>query len=181
MTMLTGIGSRLVFVLAFVLALLAVTGCGGGEGAAKTFAPDPDARLVTVNIDVTDAGFEPASVRVPAGPNVQLILRNRSGSERHYRVLGLKPTEPLWLAQPEDMEREEGVTDEDHEQHHEKGFVAFRGTSTAGVKPTLSEVHLYVIGGGVDVMQFYALEVGTYEVEDPLHPEVRGRFTVYEP
>lgn len=174
----------------FVLLILATAGlllaaCGGDSaedaGPVATYTPDTEMELFTLNVDVSDSSYDPVNVSVPAGRSIQLILRNRSSIEHHYRVVDLEPTEMLWLAQPEEMVREEGVTEEDHELHHEKGFVDFRGTSPSGVKPTLTEVHAYAIGGAVDVVHFYALTPGVYEVSDPLHPELQGKFTVFAP
>ncbi|TAK74866.1 MAG: hypothetical protein EPO16_09950 [Dehalococcoidia bacterium] len=161
------------------VALVAVSCGAGGDG---TYRPDEDAEAVTVNIDVSEKGYEPADVRIPAGPSIQLILRNRSADEFHYRVVGLDATEILWLAaKEEDVVREEGVTEEDHEKHHAKDFVAWRGTSPRGVKPTLKEVHAYAAGTQVDVVHFYALAPGTYQVSDPLHPDLKGTLTVVAP
>jgi len=176
--------------IGLLLAIVAgavLVACGGAddgatdEGPAATFTPDVESPLFTVNIDTTTDGFDPPSVQVPAGRSIQLILRNRDTVERHYLVVGLEPTEMLWLAGPEDMVWEEGISEEDHESHHAKGFVEWRGTSPSGIKPTLTEVHAYAIGGGVDVVHFYALTPGTYEVRDPLHPEVVGKLTVFAP
>lgn len=171
---------------ALLIAALVLVACGGGatSGTAApvaTFTPDPDSPLFTINIDTTAEGYDPPAVQIPAGRSIQLILRNRDSVEHHYRVVGLEPAEMLWLAQPDDMVREAGVTEEDHESHHAKDFVDFRGTSPSGIKPTLTEVHAYAIGGAVDVVHFYALTPGTYEVNDPLHPEIKGTLTVFAP
>lgn len=177
---------RPVMMRAFAVALLGaavLVTASCGAGGDRTYQPDENAPGVTVNIDVSEKGYEPADVTIPAGPSVQLILRNRSTDEFHYRVLGLEATELLWLAaKEEDVVREEGVTDEDHEGHHAKDFVEWRGTSPRGVKPTLTEVHAYAGGTQmVDVLHFYALKPGKYHVTDPLHPELKGTLTVVAP
>ncbi|MFA7249711.1 MAG: hypothetical protein WC273_08780 [Dehalococcoidia bacterium] len=161
---------------------LAIAGCGlAPANAGARIYPDSEAPAVTVNIDVSEQGYEPIDVRVPAGPSIQLILRNRSKDEYHYRVQGLDATQILWLAPREDMTREAGVTDDEHGAHHAKDFIDWRGTSPGGVKPTLTEVHAYVAGTGVDVLRFYALKPGTYQVVDPLHPALHGTLTVFVP
>ncbi len=157
-----------------------IAGCGAPDGG-RTYRPDEQAEGVTVNIDVSEKGYEPADVRIPAGPSIQLIIRNRSADEFHYRVVGLDAAELLWLAGKEDMVREEGVTEEDHDMHHAKDFVEWRGTSPRGIKPTLTEVHAYASGSQVDVVHFYALKLGTYQVTDPLHPDLKGTLTVVAP
>ena len=171
---------------ALVVTALVTTSCGARSligWPGTTYRPDTEAEAVTVNVDVSEAGFKPADVRIPAGPSIQLLLRNRGNGEFHYRAVGLNATEILWLAPPEDMVREAGVSDDAHETHHPKDrdFVDWRGTSPGGVKPTLKEVHAYAAGKGVDVLRFYALPPGTYQVVDPLHPDLRGTLTVFAP
>jgi hypothetical protein len=90
----------------------------------------------------------------------------------------LVPKELLWLSGPE-SEREQGVTDDEHDAHHDSEFVAFRGTSRAGVRPFGDEAHAYASRSAVDVVVFAATETGTYMVECPLHGEVTGRLTVF--
>jgi len=172
---------RLMLVLLAVIPVI-TAGCGftlfGGD---RLYLPDEQAAAVTVHVEVTEDGFKPANVRVPAGPSVQIVLRNRGSDEFHYKVEGLHANQILWLVQSKDMVREEGVSDDDHEEHHRKEFVNFRGTSPGGIKPNLKEVHLYASGKSVDVIHFFALKTGTYQVVDPLHPNLKGTFTVYAP
>ena len=52
-----------------------------------TEAPD----YLTVNVEVSDGAIRPASVFIPAGRPVQLLVRNRGTMEHHYRVVGLTP------------------------------------------------------------------------------------------
>ena len=142
------------------------------------------ARYLTINVDITEAGYQPASISIPAGQRVQLVVRNRTQVEHHYRIVGLVPANLLWLADPvEATERVEGVTDDEHDAHHASSYVAWRAPSPAGILPTGDEVHawayLYSPGGGKDVVLFTATETGTFEVVCPLHPEMVGEVTVY--
>lgn len=162
------------------IGVVLAVGCSP-DSKSQGYKPDPDAPAVTINIDVSESGYEPANISVPAGPNIQLILRNRTADEYHYRVVGLNATQILWLAPKDDMPREDGVSEEDHEAHHAKDFVDWRGKSPQGVRPSLTEVHAYASGRQVDVVHFYALTPGTYEVSDPLHPTIKGSLTVVRP
>ncbi|MDA1258414.1 MAG: hypothetical protein O3C10_11335 [Chloroflexi bacterium] len=149
------------------------------DGTAALLSAIADQRTVTINIALTDTGFDPAWVFVPEGREVQLVFRNRGETEYHYRVVGLEPENLLWINVPEDV-AEEGVTDDEHDAHHASEFVPWRATSRAGIKPTGDEVHAYVSSGGNrDVVRFVAPAIGTYSVVDPLHPEFTGELTVY--
>ncbi len=138
---------------------------------------------ITVDIALTEDGFEPATIEIPAGERVRLVVRNRTRIEHHYRVVGLEATDLLWLAEPE-TEQREGVSDEAHDAHHNNMWVAWRAPSPAGVQPTGDEVHLwaylYSPGGGRDAMVFTPTTPGTYEVVCPLHPEHSGTVVVTE-
>lgn len=137
-----------------------------------------DPFVMTVNIDITEDGYQPASLFVPAGRSLQLVVRNRTTTEHHYRVSGLVASEMLWLSEP-DMVIEEGVSEEDHLLHHQAAFVDWRGTSPNGIQPTLEQVHAYCAGGQVDIIRFRAMSVGTFVVDDPLHPELTGEIKVF--
>lgn len=138
-----------------------------------------DPFVLTVNVEITDGGYDPESVFVPAGRQVQIIIRNRTRFEHHYRVRGMPVSDLLWLSLP-DMEIQEGVSEEEHLLHHQAGFVDWRGTSPAGITPTLDEVHAYSAGGVNDAVRFVALEPGTWTVDDPLYPEFTGTVTVFD-
>jgi hypothetical protein len=133
---------------------------------------------MAINVVLTDEGFEPSTIFVPAGRGIRLLVRNRGTTEHHYRVVGLVAEGLLWQSEPEGL-REDGVTDDDHELHHDSAFVPFRATSRAGIRPFGDEVHAYASRSDVDVVLFTALERGTYMVECPLHPEVTGKMTVF--
>lgn len=148
--------------------------------AAPTTAP---VDYLTINIDITAEGYRPTGISIPAGQTVKLVVRNRTQIEHHYKIVGLVPSVLLWLADPVDTERVEGVTDEEHDAHHATEFVNWRAPSPAGIQPNGTEVHawtfLYSPGGGKDVVLFSADTPGTYQVVCPLHPEFSGEVTVY--
>lgn len=149
------------------------------DGTTALLDAIAEQHMITLNIALTDSGFDPAWIFIPEGRQVQLVFRNRGATEYHYRVVGLEPTNLLWINVPED-ELEEGVTDDEHASHHSSEFVPWRATSRTGIKPTGDEVHAYVSrGGGRDVVRFIAPQIGTYSVIDPLHPEFTGELTVY--
>jgi plastocyanin len=150
--------------------------------ASNSPAAGAPTRVITVNVDITEEGFQPASISIPLGQMVQLVVRNRTMVEHHYRVVGLVPKNLLWLADPP-TERLEGVSDDEHEAHHATDFVAWRAPSPSGIQPTGDEVHawahIYAPGGGKDVILFAATNTGTFQVVNPLHPEMVGNVTVY--
>jgi len=139
-------------------------------------------RFHTVNVAATSAGFEPAVTTVRAGEQVQLVFRNRTLVEHHFRVPDMPIRDPVWLATPEG-EREQGVSDEDHDAHHvASSFVSWRARSLAGIQPTGDIVHLWAhtgaADGGKDVMRFTATQPGSYQVSCPLHPEMTAEIRV---
>lgn len=191
-----------------ILALVA-TACVGGsgesddstDGASGTSVtmvpPDLESQTLVVNVDLTDTGFEPATIFLPAGRRVQLVLRNRGTKEHHYRVVGLIPGELRWYLYPEvdvaeidamtPAEREaigvEGdIDDMEHVLHHlVPSFVPFKKESRSGIRPLPTEVHGYVQAGFTgDVLTFFPLNTGSFVVEDVLHPEITGKVVVFE-
>lgn len=150
-----------------------------GPGVTGAVRSDAPVRYVMLNVEVSDTGFQPSAVFVPAGQPVRLVLRNRSSTEHHYRVVGLVPDELSWIAAPAST-TEEGISDDEHD-HHNLGFVRWRATSPAGISPTGDEVHAYVSArGGVDVVLFIATQTGTFVVQCDLHPEKVGKLVVFE-
>ncbi len=133
---------------------------------------------LTINMDVTDDGFQPPAVFIPVGSRVKLVLRNRGTTEHHYRVVGLVPKDLQWLAGPEEA-REEAVTDKEHELHHATGYMPFRGASPAGIRPMGDEVHGYAARDDFDVVLFIPTNTGTFVVQCPLHSEMVGKVTVF--
>lgn len=150
----------------------------GAPQVASATPSDESVAYLTINVDMTDDGFQPSSIFIPVGRGVQLVLRNRGSTEHHFRVLGLVPKDLLWLAGPEGA-REEDVTDEEHERHHDASFVPFRAKSPAGIRPMGDEVHAYAAPGGMDVVLFIPTNTGTFLVQNPLRPEIVGKVTVF--
>jgi cytochrome c-type biogenesis protein len=174
--------------IAAVVGVLALHGAGlaaqsAGVDHSSHAMPEATSAFTldfTVNVGISDAEIQPAAVFVPAGRPVQLLLRNRSWSEHHYRVVGLVPDELSWLADSADSE-EATVPDEEH-NHHGRRFVPWRATSPAGIRPSGNEVHAYVSAERrVDAVLFTATRAGTYLVQCDLHPEQVGRLIVFEP
>ena len=166
-----------------------------------TVAPDRDSSEFLVQVTLTDDGFEPQIIQMPAGRRVRLVLRNGGTTEHHYRVQGLVAAEVGWLLEPElDVTDLDAMTDEElaqaglanentqdademeHILHHlTPTFVPFRDVSPAGIKPLRNEVHGYVTLGDKDVLTFFPLTTGRYEVKDVLHPEITGTVVVFMP
>ena len=181
-------------VVASMAVVLAACGgdsaASGDDGSANTNAttattePAPipqdwDRVLITLNVEVTDDGFEPAAILIPAGRGIQLLMRNQGTTEHHLRVIGAEPARLLWVARP-DTGIEDGVTEEDHSKHHLIGYVDWRGTADSGIKITGDEIHGWSRPTEMEIMRFIISQPGTYQFEDALHPELTGELTVFE-
>lgn len=150
------------------------------HGGAHASPGEGSAHYLTVNVSVSDAGVEPSTVFVPAGQPVQLMLRNRTASEHHYRVVGLSPDDLAWVERGGSTVPD-ALAEEGHD-HHNRQTVRTRAASPAGITPTGREVHGYVTGASkVDVVLFTATQAGTFVVTCDLHPEHVGSLTVFEP
>ncbi len=110
-------------------------------------------------------------------------MRNRGKAEHHFKVLGLVPKDPMWLARAKP-----GVySDDEHMEHHSgASFVDATSlllfnmcSSAAGICPKGNEVHAYAAGGGMDAVFFTATKTGTFLVQDPLHPAIVGKLIVF--
>jgi len=135
---------------------------------------------LTFNIDLTKDGPKPEHLFVPSNRAVQLVFRNRATSEVHYKVLGLKPDEISWIAVPEDeVIREDDVSEEDHDAHHDRDFVPWREESRSGIQPSGEEIHGYTAMGELDVVRFVSTVLGPFDVVDPLYPEFWAGLTIY--
>ena len=147
---------------------------------APGVSTDGAVHYLTINVDITDAGIEPASVFIPMGQRVQLVLRNRGTLEHHYRVVGLVPGELRWASGPDEI-GQSAVSDEGDHSHHAADFTALRATSPAGIELAGDEVHAYAPpGGGMDVVHFTATNAGTFVVECPGHGKTLGKVTVFD-
>lgn len=173
-------------------------GADGASGTSVTMvSPDLGSQTMVVNVALTDTGFEPATIFLPAGRHVQLVLRNRGTKEHHYRVAGLIPAQLRWYLYPDvdiaevdamsPAEREAigisgAVDDMEHVVHHlAPTFVPFKEPSRSGIRPIPNEVHGYVQAGTAgDVLTFFPLNTGSFVVEDVLHPEIAGKVVVFE-
>jgi cytochrome c-type biogenesis protein len=150
------------------------------DHSAVPTAPSPGpADYLTLNVEVSDAGIDPAAVFIPAGRTIQLMLRNRGSMEHHYRIVGLEPDELMWLTRPDTPAQ--GLTADTEHDHHNRQIVRQRAISPGGIRPTGREVHGYAAGGsGVDVVFFRATQAGTFVVRCDLHPEKTGTVVVFD-
>jgi len=74
----------------------------GLDHGAMQAAPSANSTdYLTLNIDVSDSGIEPAVVFIPARRPIQLMLRNRGSTEHHYRAVGLVPDGLVWVSRAE--------------------------------------------------------------------------------
>lgn len=141
---------------------------------------DGAVHYLTINVDITDSGIEPASVFIPMGQRVQLVLRNRGTLEHHYRVVGLVPGELRWASGPNEV-GQGAVSDGGDHPHHAADFTAWRATSPAGIGLAGDEVHAYAPpGSGMDVVHFTATNAGTFVVQCPGHGKTLGKVTVFD-
>ena len=191
-----------------VLALLLVVGAcsssdeasGPGAGAdgseSVTVQPDLDMPPLNVSVLLTDEGFEPDMIFLPAGRQIRLVLRNRGTTEHHFRIKGLVPAQLRWMMVPEVDEYDvaslppeelealgidlESDTDLSHVVHHlTPTFVPTKEMSPAGIKPLGMDVHGYAILGTTEVMTFFALQTGEFTSEDVRFPEITRRVIVF--
>jgi hypothetical protein len=194
-------------VLAMAL-LLALGACSDGDssgtsnaipGGPVTVVPDFDAPEFVVNVYATDAGFETPIVHVPAGRYIKLVLRDHGSQEHHFRVLGLVPSRLRWAVFPSLDEYDIATMGEDellaagidlskpiddlaHVLHHlHIMYAPDKAAAPSGIKPLGTEVHAWTIPGKQDVVYFFALTTGTYEVVDSAHPEFTGQLVVFLP
>lgn len=199
--------ARLTASLAVVALIAASCSSDGGtplasgvEPGTVMVEPDPSYPVYTVNVYLTDTGFEPEILILPAGRAIQLILREGGTTEHHYRIKGLIAAQLQWISIPEvteydlesmspaellargiDLEAMDG-SDPDHALHHlGPTWAPVRERSPAGIKPLGTEVHGYVTLGSTDAISFYPVNTGRFEVEDVLFPEITGTVIVFLP
>lgn len=190
--------------LALVL-LFAACSEGGSAGPEArneervTVLPDLDAEEFVVNVYATDTGYEQPIVHVPAGRYIKLVFRDHGILEHHYRVIGLVPSQLRWVVFPSLNEDDiPSMTDEElrshgfdpdmpiddlaHVLHHLSiTYSPTRPASRGAIQPLGTEVHAITRRGSQDVVYFYALTTGTYDVVDAAHPEITGKMVVYLP
>ena len=158
--------------------------------------PDYGADEFVVNVVLTDEGIEPATIFIPAGPPIRLVLRNRGTREHHFRIPGLIPHHMSWLMPPDvsayDLDSmtaaqlaeigiENSSEDVDHVIHHlAPSFVPFKAESPTGIKPLPTEIHGYVLLGVSELMMFFAGNTGAFEARDVLYPEFTARVVVFD-
>jgi len=189
----------------FLVFSLALVGCTPTEGEGGTtdtagehtlVQPNRTDPTVTVNVTLTDDGFEPSTIFIPAGRHIRLVVRNRGTTEHHFRVPGLITSDLTWLLPPEldeydlsDMTPEElaeygivgDIDDIEHVLHHlTPHWVPYKEPSNSGVTPLPGELHAYAHHQSFDVLSFFALSTGVYEAEDVLFPELTARVIVFE-
>ena len=173
----------------------------GGNRERVTVQPDLTATALNVNVRLTDEGIEPNIIFLPAGRPIRLVLTNHGSTEHHFRIKGLIPTQLRWMEVPEideydiesmsssdliayGIEEAANITDEAelaHYMHHLiPSFVPQKAASPTGIKPLGTEVHGYVIRGGKDVMEFFALQTGEYPADDVRFPEFTARVIVFD-
>jgi hypothetical protein len=162
-------------------------------------APDFDAPEFVVNVYATDSGYENPVVFVPAGRYIKLVLRDHGSEEHHYRVLGLVPSQLRWAQFPSldeydiasmsdeellaaGLDMSQPIDDLEHVLHHlHIMFVPNKPAAPSGIQPIGTEVHGWTIPGKQDVVYFFALTTGTYDVVDAAHPEITGQLVVFLP
>ena len=174
-------------------------GSTGREQEIVTVQADLSMPPLNVNVVLTDDGFEPDFIFLPAGRQIRLVLRNRGTTEHHFRIQGLIPAQLRWMLTPEidesevdDLSLEElmdlGIgpvdasseADLSHLVHHlTPSFVPTKPMSPTGIKPLGTEVHGYVTLGATEVMTFFALQTGQFISEDVRFPEITGRVKVF--
>lgn len=142
--------------------------------------PGGDQPPVIVNVSFRDGDVFPKRIAVPVDRQVQLVLRNHDQTEHHYHISGM-PTDGIrWLSKEGD-DSLNAIPQEEHAAHHpEVDFVPFHVcTSSWGVCPTGEWIHAHADPADMDMIIFVPNLPGTYEVTDPLHPDVSGKFTVF--
>lgn len=170
---------------------------GIGEVEPTIVSPDLEQPTLVVNITLSDDGFEPETVFLPAGRHIRMVVRNISDHEHHYRVGGLLTSNLGWYVpptvtedeiasmSPEELEdlgmTEDDLDDVEHLLHHlQPTFVPFKEESPAGIRPLPNEVHAYAYRGHIDTVTFFPLSIGEFVAEDVLHPELTGRVIVFD-
>jgi hypothetical protein len=127
------------------------------------------------------------------------VFRDHDSDEHHFRVLGLVPSQLRWAIFPalsaEDIpnmsdselashgfDPDMPIDDLEHVLHHLSiTYSPIPPASRNPLAPIGTEVHAVTRPGKQDVLYFFALTTGTYEVVDPAHPEITGKLVVFLP
>ncbi|MBI3014592.1 MAG: hypothetical protein HYY65_05950 [Candidatus Tectomicrobia bacterium] len=136
---------------------------------------DSSAAIMTINVEMTDTGFLPAFLSIPVGQRIQLVVRNRGLQEHHYHIIGLRPSNLLWLSKEDTA----GTPQGEHAAHHPEGKLVPYHDCTSGVCPVELSVHAHAAPGDIDVIFFTATNTGTFQVLCPLHPEMKGKAVAF--
>lgn len=149
-------------------------------GESRATSPD-DSGYLTINVEMTDDGIQPASIFIPAGQRVLLVMRNRGNHEHHYHISGLVPQDMLWLSTETGNMETDGMDASEHSEHNHGGqMVPYHKCSPGSVIcPTGNAVHAHAGAGGMDAIFFTANNTGTFLAGDPLHPEMTAKVTVF--
>lgn len=180
-----------------VLALL-LSACGGATATPLVVADEVAAAptepvviprgtggTLTINVNVTDQGFEPNTIFMAQGQRVKLVVRNHGATEHHFHIIGLDPENMLWAAKGTEMEglgsEDVDLEDEDDGHNHDHGgLVDFHVcTSAFGVCPTGLSVHAHAAAGDMDIILFTTTNQGNFQITDPLHQNLMGTAIVF--
>lgn len=135
---------------------------------------------ITVNVEVTDEGYNPSLLSLPAGRQVMLVMRNRGQSEHHLHIKELVPANMLWLSKEQsEVNPSQGLNIDEHAQHHQGGELVPYHICTSGVCPTEDTVHLHAVPGDMDIVLFTPTNRGTFEIVCPLHDNMKATVTVF--
>ena len=143
--------------------------------------PGGDLPPIVVNVRFDSDGISPAEISIPAGRQIQLVLRNSDQKEHHYHIENMPVVGMLWLSKEGEMSGISEVTAEEHDAHHpESQMVPFHVcTSLSGICPSGQWIHAHADPADMDIIIFVAETTGTFEVSDPLNPEVTAIVNVF--
>ncbi|MBI4288624.1 MAG: cupredoxin domain-containing protein [Chloroflexi bacterium] len=156
------------------------TSAGYVEERRVTSSVEPVGYL-TINVDVADDGIQPASIELPAGQRVMLVMRNRGRSEHHFHVSGLVPKDMLWFSKESGDAETVGMDPAEHSEHNHGGVMApyHKCAPGSSICPTGESVHVHAEAGGLDAILFTTTNTGTFLATDPLHPDMIAKVTVF--
>jgi hypothetical protein len=120
----------------------------------------------------------PKLYSVPAGRQVQLVVRNLDTVEHHYHILGMETVGMKWLTK--ELQQDGGEQDV-HEAHHATEALKpyHICTSRSGVCATGDSVHAHAEPNDRDVIVFVTDQTGKYRVVDPLNEDLVAEVVVF--